>query len=240
MRLVLLISLVPAIAFAQVNVCGENFLECNEDCSLEHSSIRAEAAKTLEKCLKKCRKKRALCEERELETKAGQLDHDALEKPKRELDEMGMPKKKEPVERTSPGDDLRDDGPRAEPEETPEPAPKRSRKAPPTETSERKRPKEELKSSEVPRSSRTELKVEESKPVETKVKEPEPRPSEEPIVMTPKAERRRDDDLRDDRPAPREEPPPSSSSSKKKRSDDDLPPPKAKPKEEDHDDLRNY
>lgn len=248
----LALLLLPVGAFAQVNECEETFLECSDDCSLEHSSIRAEAAKKLEKCLKKCRKKRVTCEERELETKSNNLDQGALDKSptSRDVDENGMPTRtavKKPKStddeekparsdelrddrRPSPGDDLRDDRP------APEPAPKRSK--PPKETTEARAPKDELRDTEVPRSSRTELKVDEREAKKSEPKEARAEPKAEPIVMTPKAEARRsaEDDLRDDRPAPKQEPPPRKSEKKR----DDLPPPPPKPKEEDHDDLRNY
>jgi hypothetical protein len=72
-----------------------------------------------------------------------------------------------------------------------------------------------------------------------------PKTEPEPAVMTPKPDTRRklDEDMRDDGArkaepvARREEPPPPKKVDKKK---DDLPPAPSKPKEEDHDDLRNY
>jgi hypothetical protein len=54
--------------------------------------------------------------------------------------------------------------------------------------------------------------------------------------MTPKAVSRKEEDLRDDRP--KVEPPPVKKSDKPRK--DDPPAAPAKPREEDHDDLRNY
>ncbi|MBL8921949.1 MAG: hypothetical protein JNJ54_24075 [Myxococcaceae bacterium] len=248
-HLLLFAALLPLVAVGQVNECSEQFLECREDCSLEHSSIRADAPKKLNKCIKKCQKKLTTCEERELETKSNSLEAGALDKSpvSSDVDEQGMPTRTavkkaktsdDEVRRSSPGDDLRDDRP------APAPAPveekKPSKKAKPEEAEERRPPREEVRESEIPKSSRTELKVAEpTKKDEPKKPEPEPTRRAEPdaIVMTPKAEAKKpaEDELRDDRPRASE--PPTKKAEKKK---DDLPPPPPKPKEEDHDDLRNF
>lgn len=248
-------ALLPLVAVGQVNECAEQFSECREDCSLEHSSIRGDAPKKLSKCIKKCQKKLTTCEERDLETKSNALEAGALDKSpvSGDVDEHGMPtrtavKKAKTTDdeerRPSPGDDLRDDRPAPAPVEEPK---KTSKKTKADEPEQRPPPREEVRESEIPKSSRTELKVAEpTKKDEPKSPEPEPKRSEpqakkgEPdaIVMTPKAESKKpaEDELRDDRPRA-SEPPPSKKPEKKK---DDLPPPPSKPKEEDHDDLRNY
>ncbi len=254
-RLLALLLLLPFTAAAQVNECAETFSECKEDCSLEHSSIRPDAPKKLNKCIKKCQKKFTTCEERELETKNNSLEAGSLDKSpvSGDVDEHGMPTRTTVTKskstddedrRPSPGDDLRDDRPAPAPVEE---APKKTKKAKASEDSESRPPREEVRESELPKSSRTELKVVDEKkaeppaPVATKKSDPEPVASKntgsEPIVMTPKAESKKpvEEDLRDDRPRTTE-PPPKKTEKKK----DDLPPAPVKPKEEDHDDLRNY
>lgn len=253
-RLLALLVLLPFAAAAQVNECAETLSECKEDCSLEHSSIRADAPKKLNKCLKKCQKKFTTCEERELETKNNALDNGSLDKSpvSGDVDEHGMPTRTavtkskstdDEERRPSPGDDLRDDRPAPAPVEE---APKKTKKAKASEESESRPPREEVRDSELPKSSRTELKVVDEKkkeppaPVVSKKSEPEPvaaKKTDDAIVMTPKAESKKpvEEDLRDDRPRASE--PPAKKTEKKK---DDLPPAPAKPKEEDHDDLRNY
>lgn len=256
MRLLFVLSaLLPLAVLGQVNECAEQFAECREDCSLEHSSIRGDAPKKLSKCVKKCQKKLTTCEERELETKNNALEAGSLDKSpvSGDVDEHGMPtrttvKKAKSTDdeerRPSPGDDLRDDRPAPAPVEEPKKSTKKS-----AEPEERRPPREEVRESEIPKSSRTELKVAEpTKKDEPKKPEPEPkRTGPEPrkaepdtIVMTPKAEPKKpvEDDLRDDRPRASDPPPASSKKPEKKK--DDLPPPPSKPKEEDHDDLRNY
>lgn len=254
-RLLALLLLLPFTAAAQVNECAETFSECKEDCSLEHSSIRPDAPKKLNKCIKKCQKKFTTCEERELETKNNSLEAGSLDKSpvSGDVDEHGMPTRTTVTKskstddedrRPSPGDDLRDDRPAPAPVEE---APKKTTKKAKAEDSESRPPREEVRESELPKSSRTELKVVDEKkkeppaPVATKKSDPEPVASKktesEPIVMTPKAESKKpvEEDLRDDRPRATE-PPPKKTEKKK----DDLPPAPVKPKEEDHDDLRNY
>lgn len=253
-RLLCLMVLLPFAAVAQVNECAETFSECKEDCSIEHSSIRGDAPKKLNKCLKKCQKKFTTCEERELETKNNSLDNGSLDKSpvSGDVDEHGMPTRTavtkskstdDDERRPSPGDDLRDDRPAPAPVEE---APKKTKKTKASEESESRPPREEVRESELPKSSRTELKVVDEKkkesppPVAAKKTEPEPvasKKTDDAIVMTPKSESKKpaEEDLRDDRPRA-SEPPPKKTEKKK----DDLPPAPAKPKEEDHDDLRNY
>lgn len=238
-RVLFLTLLTPLAALAQVNECAEVAAECKEDCSIEHSSLRPDAPKKLNKCLKKCQKKFITCEERELETKNNSLEAGSLDKSpvSGDVDENNMPtrtavkkaKTTDDEEKRAPlSEDLRDDRPAP----APAPEPVKTAKKPKAEEA---APKEEVRESEIPKSSRTALKVDEK---EAK-KEPPPaaKPSEpEPIVMKPKAETRKEEDLRDDRP--KVEPPPVKKGDKPKK--DDLPAAPPKPKEEDHDDLRNY
>lgn len=252
-RLLVLVVLLPFAAAAQVNECAETFSECKEDCSIEHSSIRGDAPRKLNKCLKKCQKKFTTCEERELETKNNSLEAGSLDKSpvSGDVDEHGMPTRTTVTKskstddedrRPSPGDDLRDDRPAPAPVEE---APKKTKKEKASEESASRPPREEVRESELPKSSRTELKVVDEKkeappPVAVKKSEPEPvasKKSDDTIVMTPKSESKKpvEEDLRDDRPRA-SEPPPKKTEKKK----DDLPPAPPKPKEEDHDDLRNY
>lgn len=239
--LVLLLAvLMPVTALAQVNECLEVAAECKEDCSIEHSSLRPDAPKKLNKCLKKCQKKFITCEERELETKNNSLEAGSLDQSpvSGDVDENNMPtrtavkkaKTTDDEEKRAPlSEDLRDDRPAP----APAPEPVKTAKKPKTEDT---APREEVRESEIPKSSRTALKVDEK---EAKKEPPPPaaKPSEpEPIVMKPKAETRKEEDLRDDRP--KVEPAPVKKGDKPKK--DDLPAPPPKPKEEDHDDLRNY
>lgn len=249
--LLVVLAVLPFTALAQVNECAEVFSECKEDCSIEHSSLRGDAPKKLNKCIKKCQKKFTTCEERELETKNNALEAGSLDKSpaSSDVDESGMPtrtavKKSKSTDdeerRPSPGDDLRDDRPAP----APAPEPKKSAKAPKAEpVEERRAPREEVRESEIPKSSRSELKVDPKEEKKEARAEPPPPASKkgepEPIVMTPKADSKRpvDEDLRDDRPRASEPAPPPKKTERKK---DDLPPPPPKAKEEDHDDLRNY
>lgn len=233
-RCSLLILLCPAVALAQVNECAEVFSECKEDCALEFSSVRPEVQKKLGKCLKKCVKKQTSCEERELETRTNNLDPGSLDKApaSTDVDDNGMPTRTSG--RPAPKDDLRDDTP------APPAAPTPKKGAAPSE--EPRAAREEVRESEVPKSSRTQLKTDEK---EARASDPVRKTEPEPAVMTPKPDTRRklDEDMRDDGArkaepvARREEPPPPKKVDKKK---DDLPPAPSKPKEEDHDDLRNY
>lgn len=250
MRLLVLTSLLAVSAVAQVNECAELASECREDCSIEHSSIKGDAPKKLNRCLKKCQKKFTTCEERELETKNNALEAGSLDKSpvSTDVDEQGLPtrtavKKAKSTDdeerRPSPGDDLRDDRP-APAEE----APKKSSKSAKAAEREPPPPREEVRESEVPRSSRTQLKVDEKEAAkETKKAEAPParRPEPEPVAASSKPEpkpepKRVEEDLRDDKPRAEPPPPPP----KAKSRPDEPPPPKPKPKEEDHDDLRNY
>lgn len=240
MRSLLLLSVIPALSLAQVNECAEGFSECKEDCALEFSSVRPEVQKKLGKCLKKCVKKQTACEERELETRTNNLEAGALDRApgSSDVDENGMPNRTtgrgdDGAARRVPADELRDD--RAALAETNTPA----RKAAPEPS---KPPRGEVSDTELPKSSRTQLKTDEKAPAAVAEK-PVSRDAE-PAAVTSKPEPRKklDEDVRDDgtrRDAPvarREDPAPKKVEKKK----DDLPPPPAKPKEEDHDDLRNY
>lgn len=245
-RFLLLFVVMPFAALAQVNECAEVAAECKEDCSIEHSSLRPDAPKKLNKCLKKCQKKFITCEERELETKNNSLEAGSLDKSpvSGDVDENGMPtrtavKKAKSTDdeekRPSLSEDVRDDRP------APAPEPAKGAKKPKAEEAEARAPREEVRESEIPKSSRTALKVDEKEakkePPPAAAPAPVAKKSEpEPIVMTPKAESRKEEDLRDDRP--KAEPPPVKKGDKPKK--DDLAPPPPKPKEEDHDDLRNY
>jgi hypothetical protein len=232
-RFSLLILFCPALATAQVNECAEVFSECKEDCALEFSSVRPEVQKKLGKCLKKCVKKQTSCEERELETRTNNLDPGSLDKApaSSEVDENGMPTRTSG--RAAAKEDLRDDT-------APPAAPTPRKAAAPSE--EPRAARDEVRDAEVPKSSRTQLKTDEK---EARVSEPVRKPEPEPVATSPKPEPRKklDEDVRDDGArkaepvARREEPPPPKKADKKK---DDLPPAPAKPKEEDHDDLRNY
>ncbi|MCA2979745.1 MAG: hypothetical protein INH37_15840, partial [Myxococcaceae bacterium] len=239
--------LAASVAGAQVNECAEAFLECKEDCALEFSSVRQEVQKQLGRCLKKCGKKRATCEERELETRANGLDPGALDRSPAatDVDENGMPN------RTS-GASPRADEPRAPPPSdqapTVEPAP--VGRKPADDAAARTRPADEP-APEVPASSRTALKGDDRSPPVAAQKVPppaagEPNPaaparSPEPLVLTatPDTQKKLDEDVRDDAEAARRAEPPAPAPTKKKKNEG-LPPPPAKPKEEDHDDLRNY
>ncbi len=237
-RVLVLAVLMPMAALAQVNECAEAAAECKEDCSIEHSSLRPDAPRKLNKCLKKCQKKFTTCEERELETNNNSLEAGSLDKSpvSGDVDENNMPtrtavktaKSTDEEEKRPPrSDDVRDD--------QPAPAPAKTARKPKAEEAEARAPRDEVRESELPKSSRTALKVDEK---EAKT-EPPPaaKPGEpEPIVMTPKAVSRKEEDLRDDRP--KVEPPPVKKSDKPRK--DDPPAAPTKPKEEDHDDLRNY
>ena len=230
----------PFAAVAQVNECAEVAAECKEDCSIEHSSLKPDAPKKLNKCLKKCQKKFTTCEERELETKNNSLEAGSLDKSpvSGDVDENNMPtrtavkkaKTTDAEEKRAPlSEDLRDDRP------APAPEPAKNAKKPKADEAEARAPREEVRESELPKSSRTALKVDEK----DAKKEPPPaakKSESEPVATTPKAETRKEEDLRDDRP--KVEPAPVKKGDKPKK--DDLPAAPPKPKEEDHDDLRNY
>ncbi|MBE2252059.1 MAG: hypothetical protein IAE78_21165 [Myxococcus sp.] len=239
-RLLLVVMMVPLSALAQVNECAEAAAECREDCSIEHSSLRPDAPKKLNKCLKKCQKKLITCEERELETRTNSLEAGSLDKSpvSGDVDENNMPtrtavkkaKSTDEEEKRAPlSEDLRDDRP------TPAEPVKTAKKPKSDDAEARPPPREELREAEVPKSSRAALKVDEKEA--PKAAPPPAKSSDpEPVVMTPKAETRKEEDLRDDRP--KAEPAPVKKGDKPKK--DDLPAPPPKPKEEDHDDLRNY
>lgn len=226
----LAIALAVALAplAARAGECEDDFSECKEDCLLQYGgSIRVEMKKKYDKCLKKCTKVSRRCSERQMETKAANLDEGALEgtPTSDQVDADGLPTREKKQKKEAPvdhDDDLRNDAPAHQGEELP--------------------------ANEVPKSSRSTLKVEDKKepapaPVAKKSDEPRPEPKAEKtnddvIRMTPKKDdgKSAGDDLRDD--GPREEKPAEEEAPRPKRREKPKePPPK---KEEDHDDLRFY
>jgi hypothetical protein len=214
----------PFVVWAQVEQCIEVAADCREDCSLEHSSLRPDAPRKLARCLKKCQKKVTACEERELETKNNTFEADSIDRSSGGGDEN--------VKKSLEAD-LRDDTPAPvpEPEKTTKPKlkPKIAESLP---------PREEVLDSEIPKSSRTVLKVDEK----------EAKQSPAPVVKksvqvggTPKPAIGEEEQPRVDRS--KAEPPPAKKDDQPKKNEklkDELPPLPPKPKEEDHDDLRNY
>lgn len=234
-HLLLALGLALAPFAARAGECEDDYSECKEDCLIQYGgSIRVEVKKKYEKCVKKCSKVARRCTERQMETKANDLDEGALDgaPTSDQVDSDGMPtrdpgSKKKKVAPIDHDDDLRHDAPAHQGEELP--------------------------ADEVPKSSRTSLKTDEKSgpPPEPKKKseapgaekvaeKPADAPADEPapIRMTPKKDDSKSpgDDLRDDGPReekPAEEEPPP----RRRREKPKEPPPK---KEEDHDDLRYY
>jgi hypothetical protein len=253
-RALVLLVLCPLAAAADISQCNDSHSECKDDCTLEFGgSIRTEAQKRFTKCVKKCAKKLTTCTERELETTRNGLENGALDSSpvSGDVDENGMPtrtavKKARSIDdddqKPPPSDDLREDRPARVQEE---PVKAKRKKAADEETAQA--PREEVRDSEVPRSARTQLKSDEK----SAPKEREDRAEQaKPIVMEPKPESRKplDEDLRDDGKkgkseapvAQRSEDPPPPPKKRREEPRAEEPRPAAKPKEEDHDDLRNF
>lgn len=226
-RLLLLLSLVvPCLALAQEEECGENLSECQDTCLIEYGgSVRLEMKKKYNRCVKRCAKVSRRCTERAVETRASGLDEGALKDvpTSDEVDRDGMPtrtgrgKKAAPVEEEAsrPADD----------------------DAPPAK-------QESLRDSELPKSNRTQLKVEDPPPEE---KKPEPAPAartadeppptkNEPIELK-LSPQKDEEDLRDDRP--RDD---ARAREQKKRDDEEKKrqQERERRRKEDEEDLRNF
>lgn len=232
-HLVLAVGLAFTPLSARAGDCEDDFSECKEDCLIQYGgSIRVEMKKKYEKCVKKCTKTARRCTERQLETKANELDEGALDgtPTSDQVDAEGLPTRERKRKKEAPVDhdeDLRHDAPARQDEALPaDEVPKSSRTA--LKTDEKGGPPSEPKQqSEAPK----------TEPVAAPRPEP-PADEPRPIVMTPKRDDGKSvgDDLRDD--GPRERKPVEEEAPRPRRRERPKePPPK---KEEDHDDLRFY
>ncbi len=257
-RALVLLVLCPLAAFADISQCNDAHSECKDDCTLEFGgSIRTEAQKRFTRCVKKCAKKLTTCTERELETTRNGLDNGALDSSpvSGDVDENGMPTRTAVKKPGSTDDDDQKPPPTAEPRQDrqgtvqEEPVKAKRKKAADDESAQA--PRDEVRESEVPRSTRTQLKSDEkSAPKEAEVRVEAPAEQPKPIVMEPKPDRRKalDEDLRDDGKkgnaeapvAQRSEGPPPPPKKRRDEPRAEEPRPAARPKDEDHDDLRNF
>ncbi len=245
--------------------CQDTYTECQDDCTVQYGgSIKDEAKKRIAKCLKKCTKAATICQERVVETATNHLEEGALNHApgSDEVDEHGIPTRTSGGKAGAGDDsrrttgDLRDDGPEPEPKAQkgqggkaarapredvhPDEVVKSSRTslgdAPPP----RKEPPAVKKDEDAPRSTRTDL---DAAPVRE-----EPKPRREEPRAEPKEKHGNDEDLRDDgvrsgvappRKKDRDEERPRETV-KPRETPRETPKETPRPKEEDHDDLRNF
>jgi hypothetical protein len=196
---ILSVLLLPATGLSEGD-CQDDFHGCKDDCTIEFGgSVRIEARKKYEKCVKKCSKLARRCTERVMETKAHGLEPGALDgtPTSADVDREGLP--------TRPGSAKKGKGKKS-PEDV--------------ETGENGKSKAPLSDDEVPKSSRTTLKVEEPKT-------PAPAPGTPPPAAPSKPTPRVEEELRDDAPKvqsvePKKDKKPDEPAKKKEEDHDDL------------------